>query len=427
MLTAFTTALSGLSASGTAVNVIGNNLANLNTPGFKASSVSFYDMVAESLGVGSGDTDAGLGTGRPTTVRQFTQGSIQTSMGSLDAAIRGDGFFVVRDGGGQTLYTRAGSFHVDADGRLLTATGERVQGWQTVKGILDPTSPVTTDLMLPAGVELPPQATTQMSLDLNLDASAVTGESTGTFSRPVQIFDSLGNAHMLTTTFTKTDNNTWDYSVSLPGEEVTGGTADEAFPIPGASGTLTFDTQGRLTDPPPPPPESNGVVAINVTGLADGAADLNINWTLYNSDFSSRITQFAETSAASGTDQDGSAAGQLTDVKLSDGGKLMAHYSTGQDQLIGQLALATIRNPESLVGVGNNNLQISAESANPVVGPAGSGGRGEIVGGALESSTADVAREFTNLIVMQRSYQANARVITTTDQLMQDTLNLKQM
>jgi flagellar hook protein FlgE len=368
-----------------------------------------------------------MGTGRPITVRQFTQGAIQTSSGRLDAAIRGDGFFLVKDGAGQILYTRAGNFHVDAEGHLLSATGERVQGWTAVKGVLDPGSSATGDLMLPSGGILPPQATTRISLDVNLDAGGEVGAASGTFSTPVQVTDSLGASHMITMTFTKTGSNTWDYAASIPGGEISGGTAGTPFAIPGASGTLTFDSRGNLADPPPPPPDTNGVVPIAVTGLTNGAADLNINWALYKADLTPRLTQFAETSAATDITQDGAPAAQLTEVQLGDGGKLMAHFSNGQDELIGQLALATVRNPESLVSVGNNNLQASAETAKPVVGPAATGSRGQIVGGSLESSTADVAREFTTLIVMQRSYQANARVITTTDQLIQDTLSLKQV
>ncbi len=420
MFTSFSTALSGLNADAVGVDVVGNNLANLNTPGFKASTVSFYDMVSESLGVGSGDHSPGMGTGRPTTVRQFTQGQIQASGGTLDAAIQGNGFFIVKDSSKQILYTRAGNFHVDTDGYLLSATGERVQGWQAANGVLGSTQ---GDLIIPANGELEPEATTTMSVDLNLDASAVAGEPGGTFSTPVQVIDSLGNSHMLTLTFSKAGANTWNYAVSIPGEEVADGTAGTPYVLPDAAGTLTFDDQGKLTDPP----RDAGEIPIAVSGLAKGAANLSINWSLYGTDLAPRVTQYAEKSAAADASANGTPSGHLTDVKLSDGGKLMAHYSNGKDQLVGQLGLASIRNPDSLVSVGNNNLQASAETAQPVIGPPAAGGLGQVLGGSLESSTADVAHEFTTLIVMQRAYQANARVITTTDQLMQDTLGLKQV
>lgn len=420
MFTAFSTALSALNANSVGVDVIGNNLANLNTPGFKASSVSFYDMVAQSMGVSSGDQPTGTGTGLPLTMRQFTQGAVQASTGQLDAAIQGDGFFVVKDTKGQTLYTRAGNFHVDNNGRLLTATGEYVQGWQAINGAIDPSNTVIDNLTLPANALLAPKATKTMSVGMNLDASAVVGAAGSTFSTPVEVVDSLGGKHVLTMTFTKTDSNTWDYKVSVPGAEVTDGTAGAPYDLPDATGTLTFDSQGNLSDPAP----DAGTIAVKVSNLSDGAADLEISWSLYNTDGTPRLTQFAETSTAS-SEQDGSATAHLTGVKLSDGGVLLAHYSNGQDQVVGQLALAAIRNPGSLAAVGENNLQATYDTATPAVGPADTAGRGAIKAGALEASTVDVAREFTNLIVMQRSYQANARVITTADELSQETLNLK--
>ncbi|HZT30579.1 MAG TPA: flagellar hook protein FlgE [Bryobacteraceae bacterium] len=420
MYTAFSTALSALNATSVGVDTVGNNLANLNTPGYKANTVSFYDMVAASMGVDSAANPTGIGVGRPLTVRQFTQGTVQTTSGRLDAAIQGDGFFIVRDGAGQTLYTRAGNFHVDAQGHLLTATGERVQGWQAVNGVLDPSAAVLGDLTLPSSAQFAPQATTQMSIDMNLNASAVTGQTGDTFSTPVQVFDSEGSTHVLTATFTKTDANTWDFQITIPGEDVTAGTAGTPYAIPGASGTLTFDAQGHLSDPP----ADSGTVPITIAGLTTGAADLNIDWSLYNADLTPRVTQYAEASTGESS-QNGAATAHLTEVKLADGGTLLAHYSNGQDEAVGQLALATFRNPESMTAVGNNNLQVTYDTATAAVGPPNTAGRGQIMGGALESSTVDIAREFTNLIVMQRSYQANARVVTTADELSQETLNLK--
>src|SRR5437016_11892801 len=200
MFTSFSTALTGLAASEVGVDVVGSNLANLNTTGYKASVVSFYDLVAESLGLGSG-TSVGLGTGRPRVVHQFTQGAIQTTSGALDGAIQGDGFFVVRDSSGGVRYTRAGNFQVDATGNLVTATGEKVQGWMQTNGVLN-TNGATTGIVVPSGTLRPPVATTNMSLNLNLDASATVGQPSGTFSTPIEVIDSLGTSHILTVTFT---------------------------------------------------------------------------------------------------------------------------------------------------------------------------------------------------------------------------------
>lgn len=424
MFTSFSAALTGLAANEVGVDAVGSNLANLNTTGYKASVVSFYDLVAESLGLGSG-TSVGLGTGRPTVVHQFTQGAIQTTSGALDGAIQGDGFFVVRDSSGGVRYTRAGNFQVDAKGNLVTATGESVQGWMQTNGVLN-TNGATTGIVVPSGTLRPPVATTNMSLDLNLDASATVGQPSGAFSTPIEVVDSLGTSHILTVNFTMTAANKWDYKVTIPGEDVTAGTAGTPFPIAGATGSLAFSNAGLLTTPAPPPPATNGVVALDIPGLKDGAADLKINWSLYTPDLTSRVTQFAQATSLSSSAQDGLAAAQLTHVALSDNGQVVAQFSNGQQVTIAQLALASIRNPESLEAVGDNNFQVSPETATPAIGTPNTGGRGKVLGGALESSTVDIAKEFTNLIVLQRGYEAAAKVITTTDTLTQDTINLKQ-
>jgi flagellar hook protein FlgE len=189
-----------------------------------------------------------------------------------------------------------------------------------------------------------------------------------------------------------------------------------------ASGTLTFDGNGNLTSPA----SGSGPQAIAITGLADGASDMNINWNMFDASGNSNITQLSETSSLESETQDGAAPGQITNVTLQNGGLLVANYSNGQQVAVGQLAVAGIQNPASLISVGNNNLQASAETAPPVVGAANSGGNGQIEGGALEGSTSDMATEFTNLLSYERSYQAAGRVITTGDQMIQDTLSLIQ-
>ena len=181
MFTSFSTALSALSADSTAIDVVGNNLANLNTPGFKDNVVSFHDLVTESLGAGLGETQVGFGVGRPTTLREFKQGALQTTAGPLDAAIQGDGFFVVQGEGGSTEYTRAGNFQIDKDGNLVTATGEKVQGWTQSNGVLDTNLPPST-LVVPVGSISAPQATRNLSFDINLNAAASAGPPPATFS-----------------------------------------------------------------------------------------------------------------------------------------------------------------------------------------------------------------------------------------------------
>jgi len=424
MFTSFSAALTGLAANEVGVDAVGTNLANLNTTGYKASVVSFYDLVAQSLGLGNGSS-VGLGTGKPRVKHEFTQGAIQTTSGALDGAIQGDGFFVVRDpSSGAVNYTRAGNFKVDASGNLMTATGERVQGWVMSNGVLN-TNGTIGDIVVPSGTLRAPLPTANMSFDINLDAAATVGAAAGTFSTPIEVVDSLGVSHVLTVTFTKSAANKWDYAVTIPGAEVGAGTAGTPFPIPAASGTLTFGPNGILTTPAPPPPATSGVVPIAIAGLKDGAADLNVTWSLYTPDLTGRVTQFAQQTAVSAEAQDGIAAAQLTHVSLSDGGEIIAQFSNGKQVAVAQLALASIRNPSSLVSIGGNNYRTGVGSATPVVGLASTGGRGAIIGQSLEGSNVDIANEFTKLIIFQRSYSANARVITTTDEISQETINLK--
>ncbi len=409
----FATALSALAAHTTAIDVIGNNLANLNTPGFKASVVSFHDLVTQSLGAGLGETQVGFGVGVPVTLRQFSQGAIQSSGGPLDASIQGDGFFVIKGSANQTLYTRGGNFQVDTAGNLTMATGERLQGWSSVGAPLDVNLPIG-DITVPVGSLKSPIATTNFSVDLNLDASATAGPPADAFSTSVEVFDSLGNSHIITTRFTKTTNaNEWDYALSFPDGDLTAA----GTPV---TGTVQFDSSGQMTSPA----ITDAPLVLAASGLKDGAADMNITWKLFDGT-TPRITQFSQPSASSALAQDGAAAANLVRVGLGNGGKILAQYSNGQQVVVGQVAMATVRNPESLIAAGNSTFQLSARTALPAVGLPDTGGRGSVLGGTVEASTVDIAREFTNLIVYQRGYQANARMITTVDDISQETINLK--
>jgi flagellar hook protein FlgE len=413
MFTSFSTALSALGAHSTAVDVVGNNLANLNTPGFKASAVSFYDLVTQSMGAGLGETQVGFGVGRPVTLRQFSQGAIQATSGSLDAAIQGDGFLVVRDRAGASLYTRGGNLVVDRLGNLLTAKGHRVQGWSEQNGVLSTSGPIG-DITVPVGTLRNPVPTTAFNFDMNLNAAASAGPPPDQFSTSIEVFDSLGGSIVTTVTFTKSPTaNQWDYALTVPDSAV-------SSPIAPVTGTLTFDTNGVLTSPT----VSDPMPSIAITGLANGASPLTVTWELFNR-ASPRVTQFSAASGVAANAQDGAPAAQLTRVGLGDGGQLLALYSNGQQMVVGQLAMASIRNPDSLVAVGDNSFQLSARSALPAIGVPNTGGRGTIMGGAVESSTVDIAREFTSLIVLQRGYQANTRVVTTVDEMSQETINIK--
>jgi len=413
MFTSFSTALSALSAYSTAIDVVGNNLANLNTTGFKDSTVSFFDLVTESLGAGLGETQVGFGVGTPITLAQYTQGAVETTGGTTDAAIQGDGFFVVEGANNAVEYTRAGNFQVNQAGNLTTATGEEVQGWTETNGVLSTNGPIGS-ITIPTGTVLAPIPTSNFSFDINLNAAATAGSANGSFSTSVTIYDSLGNSHIVSAAFTESATpGQWNYSVSIPDADVAN---PPATPL---TGTLTFDSNGNLTSPAATDPP----LQLPITGLADGATDMTVTWGLFNGT-TPRITQYAQPSSTSAVAQDGQPAAQLNNVAVSNGGAILAEFTNGQQTVVGQIAMANIRNPDSLISVGDNNYELSAASALPAVGVPGTGGRGSVEGGSLESSNVDIATEFTNLIVFQRGYEANSKVITTADQLSQDTINL---
>lgn len=416
MFTSFSTALSALDATSTAIDVVGNNLANMDTPGFKTSEVCFQDLVTESLGAGLGTTQVGFGTGTPFTVREFSQGAIQSSSGVLDAAIQGEGFFVVQDSSGNKYYTRAGNFETDKSGNLETDTGNTVQGWTAIDpatGQVNTNGPIG-NIVVPVGSLKAPTPTSAFTVDMNLN-SAATADSTSDFSVPVTIYDSLGTSHVLTLSFENTGANTWSYAVSIPGADLVDPTGSTL-----TTGTLQFDTSGNLISPADGSP-----ITFTMPTLADGAASgSTITWNPYNSNGSGEITQFGQPSASSASSQNGAAAAELVNVGLANGGAIVAQYSDGTQATVGQVALASIRNPNTLVATGGNSFQLSELTATPSIGTPGTGGRGTIQGGSVEASTVDIATEFTNLIVYQRAYEANGKVVTTADQLSQTTINL---
>ncbi len=418
MSSAFSIALSGLEAESQAIDTTGNNLANMNTTGFKESQVDFQDLFSQYYDTSGLQT--GLGVNIPQNEQVFTQGSIETSQSSLAAAIQGNGFFVVQGGNGQTLYTRDGDFTTNSDGVLQTQTGEDVQGWTATSSGINTSGP-TTNITLPTGQVLAPAATQNFTLNANLDAQAVAGSSTGTFSAPMQIVDSLGNTHDLTVTFTQssTTANTWNYNVTIPSGDLTGGTSGQETSLLATPGTITFNSDGTMSTTGGTAP-----VALSINSLADGAANMSVNWDLFNSSGTGNITQYAEASNLASSKQDGNQAAQLTSVAIQTGGQVVATYSNGQTEVEAQLAMASIENPQSLTNVGNNNFAVSSATATPAVGATNTGGRGQILGSSLESSNVDMATEFTHLIVYQSAYQASSRVISTVNNMNQDLFSL---
>lgn len=431
MLTALSTALSALNAQSTAIDVVGNNLANLNTTGFKDVATNFFDLLSQTEGAG-GRTQIGMGVGTPTTTRVFSQGAVQASNNPLDVAIQGSGFLVVQPAGASGVqYTRDGNLTTDSTGKLLTSTGSFVQGWTSLNGAVNTAGP-TGDIVVPMGALKNPTQSTQVSLTMNLDSTATPPANGPNFSTSEQVYDSLGNAHVLDLYFTNTGPNAWKVTSDLDGPNsgitaaVTGGSAGAAgtgaidFQ---ANGTVDMSAAGKWTPLTITLTDTNKVQQLGTT-YQIGSAGNSIALNLADSSGNPTITQYAETSAKSANSADGNAATNLNSVAIASGGAVVATYSDGTQVTVGQLAMATFQNPSSLIAVGNNDYQVSGETSAPSLGLPGSGGRGQIIGSALESSTVDIATEFTNLLVYERSYQADSKVVTTADQVNQDTIAL---
>lgn len=404
----FSTALSGLAADSVALNTIGNNLANLNTTAFKKQTTNFEDLFYQQIGE-NGANDAlqvGVGTKVASTSTSYLQGSINPTGDTNDMALSGDGFFVVQQNGVQSL-TRAGDFQLDSNGNLTTTEGENVMGYNAVNGVISGSSSLAP-LTLPTGSTESAKATQNFSLTANLNAGAATGT---TFATPVQVYDSLGQTHQLTISFTKTAANTWDYTASLPAGDFTGTAAN-------TTGTLTFDSSGNLTSP------TGTLAGISFPGLPNGASNLSFNWNLDDSNGNPTISQTTAASAGSASGQDGFTSGVYNGFGVDSSGVITATYSNGQKQVVGQVAVATVANDQGLTVTGNNNYMTTAASGQANVGVAGTGSRGTITDSALELSNVDISSEFADLIVAQRAFEANSKTVTTFDTVTQDTLSM---
>ena len=430
---AFFTGFSGLRAHSRAVEVIANNLANLNTIAFKGSRADFRDLFYQQIGQSRSGvaSQVGIGVAPITVSRRFEQGTIQNTSGLLDAALQGEGFFIVKDGD-LTQYTRAGNFQLSALQQLVTIDGAQVQGWvRDSSGVLDTNLPFD-DITLQGQQTIEPAATSEMSIRANLQAGSTTA-----FSRPIQIFDALGEPHVLTATFTPViparagASSSFDLTVTLP----SGDLIDEGTMLPPGtdidmvSGTpfmLDFDDSGILL-PPVTPEVTLDMAALAAPAIeyANGAADLLITWDLFDDLGQPTLTSFGAPSAVTEIFQDGTPAAELTSISIGDGGTINGLYSDGRTLTLAQLSLARFTNPQTLLAVGNNNFVPSAAAGTPVTGPANTGGLGSVVGLSLEFSNVDIAQEFTNLLTFQRGFQANSRVITTADELNQEALSLK--
>ncbi len=404
----FSIPLSGLAADSVALNTIGNNLANLNTTAFKEQSTEFENLFYQQIGAnGSGDVlQLGAGVKVQETPTNYNQGSINPDGVNTHLALDGDGFFVVQQQGVQSL-TRAGNFQLDNQGNLITAEGASVMGYNANNGVVGAGGSLVA-MKLPVGTTEAAQATQNFSLTANLNAGASVGTP---FATSIDVYDSLGQSHLLNITYTKTAPGSWDYAITLPAGDATGTPVNN-------TGTLTFNSSGQLTSP------TTNVAGVSFPGMADGSADLTFNYNLFDSNNNPLISQTTSASQTNQNFQDGFKSGIYTGFTADAAGILTANFSNGQQRNVGQVAVATVANEEGLTVIGNNNFMTTAASGQINAGVAQTGSRGSITPDALELSNVDISTEFANLIVAQRAFEANSKTVTTFDTVTQDTIAL---
>lgn len=404
----FQQGLSGLNAASKDLDVIGNNVANANTVGFKASTAQFADVYAASLS-GGGSSNIGIGTSVTGVAQQFSQGNITVTNNPLDVAINGNGFFRMSSNGTIT-YSRNGQFSVDAQGFLKSSTGQNVTGYPVNSaGVVVAGNPVNLQV---SASDLAPNATSKATVGVNLDSRTTAptapfnmADST-TYSgatTTVPVYDSLGNSHTVSLYYVKTAANSWDVYGANDGTQI--GTA----PI----GHVNFTSSGAIDTATTTMPIS---LSLPVTS---GAGTMNISMDLTGT------TQFGNTFGVNSMTQDGYAAGQLTGYSISPDGTITGNYSNGQTRAEGQIAMATFTNPQGLKDLGGNQFAETAGSGPPLVGAPKSGNLGALQSGAVEESNTDLTSELVNMITAQRVYQANAQTIKTEDQIMQTLVNLR--
>jgi flagellar hook protein FlgE len=427
VLSSLYTGVSGLSAQGEALGVIGDNIANANTTGFKASRAEFQDIVSKSLKGVLGGNQIGRGVKIGAVNPILIQGTTDATEKATDLAISGDGYFVLKGTDGES-FSRDGSFHFDREGFLVSNDNQRVQGFQADdKGnIINKMG----DIRFPRALT-PAKATATIKMDLNLDSrigldklktfNAKEPFATSDYSTGVEMFDSQGNKHLVTMFFNKVADRSWTYHGMVDGNEVTGGKPGELSEV--TTGNLTFTVDGKLDT------QAMTKSAFNFKGGALQNQQVKLTFgnsiTTDKGDGLEGTKQYGKESDLIGWSQDGAAAGTIMNLSFNDEGNLTALYSNGTTQDLAQIGLARFENPEALFKVGNNRLKEARDSGAPSIGKPNKGGRGKLFAKSLERSTVDLALEFVNLIQNQRGFQANAKTITTTDQLLEEVINLK--
>lgn len=426
VLSSLYTGVSGLAAQGEALNVVGDNIANSNTTGFKASRAEFSDIIAKSLKGILGGNQIGRGVKLAAVNPILQQGNLDPSEKATDLAISGDGYFVLRGSDGES-FTRDGSFHFDKEGFLVTNDNQRVQGYQA-----DERSKIINksgDIRFPRAL-IPAKGTTEVNVELNLDSRITNPKvfkpedpfETSDWSTGVEVYDTQGNKHLMTLFFNRRgESRIWDWKGMVDGKEVTGGEEGKLSQV--AAGFISFTVDGKLDV------EELTTSAFNFKNGALQNQKIKMNFgDSITTDKGKGIIgskQFGKDSDMISWNQDGSSAGTITNMSFSDEGVLTAIYSNGAAADLAQITLAKFENSEGLYKVGNNRFKEARASGSPAIGKPGTSGRGKMFAKSLERSTVDLALEFVSLIQNEKAFQANAKIITTTDALLQEVINLK--
>lgn len=416
MLRSLFTAVSGLRSHQTMLDVVGNNIANVNTAGYKTSQIVFQDTLSQVMRTSSGPqglrggtnpAQVGLGVRVGGISTNFGQGATQFTGRAMDVALQGDGFFMVKKDG-QSLYTRAGALDFDSSGNLVNSDGGLVQGWGATKGVVNTNAPAYA-IKLPIGQSVPPLQTMMITAGGNLPANAAVG---ATSASSIDIYDTQGNAVQATMTYTNTAPDNWTLDVTVP-DLAAGG------PKSVGTATLVWDqtTKSFTVTPSAPTLLAADLTAAGYKFTAD--IDLTLGTP------TRPLTQFASTDTAGTVSQDGAGMGVLESFSLAPDGMLVGIFSNGVREALGQVAIASFDNPPGLEKVGGSLYSATSNSGIASIGVAGEGGRGAMASGTLEMSNVDLAQEFTNLIIAQRGFQANSKIVSVSDEILSDLVNLK--
>lgn len=410
--------ITGLNANAMAMRVIGDNIANVNTTAYKGNRASFANILSTSLGGETALRSVGRGVRFWDATTQWSQGSLENTANPTDLAINGKGFFVVKDAGGSPLYTRAGQFRFDRNGYMITPDGLKLQGF-----VIDALGNRggLADIVISGERVSPPSATVNMNFAVNLNSNSVEGQS---FSATQSVYDSLGNAIPLSLIFTREATpGSWTVKGGIPagvGRDPADGLAVTFGPDADESVAVTFDSDGLLTFP-------NDDVTVSLHLINGAATPLDVNWDLFDDDglYYGDLTGYASTSVTTFQSQDGYPSGSLRAVSVGEDGTVTAAYSNGELIPMFVVALADFPSYDGLTKMGQNLYAESLMSGSALLSTAGSGRVGNLSPSSLELSNVDLAEEFVKMISTQRAFQANSRVITSSDEILQELMNIK--